>query len=114
MKKNQGQELSQEELLALQNANGGDGDGQEEGLEEETEAGERDEEMASAEAVAEEEDGEHLDWKEARGVLKSHDERVDYSIDNFEERKVINDLKTRFNAKERTVRLHGAILALGE
>ena len=108
------QELTQEELLALQNQQGGADDGEESELEKEAAQGERDEEMASAEAVAEEEDGEHLDWKEARAILKAHDERVDYSIDNFEERKVLNDLKTRFNAKQRTVSLHTAILALGE
>lgn len=104
--------LTQEELLELQNANGGGDGGQKEDLEEETKTGQDEEEVADDTGLADEEDGEHLDWKEARSILKQADESVSHSIDDFEQRSVINSLKIRFNAKERSVRLHESILSL--
>lgn len=71
---------------------------------------EDEDEMAGAEGSETEE--ADLDWKAARDVLKGLWANVGWSIDDYEHRIKVTNLRARFNAKERTFSLHSEIMEL--
>jgi hypothetical protein len=90
-------------------------DDEEQDMEQEAAAAEDEEALGDAESDEDDSEEDELGritteaWKEARAKLKAADEAVSYSIDDYPVRKVVDALKRRYNAKERTPALFKAI-----